>query len=220
MISAFKSKIPFFSVIITTFNRKHLIQRALDSLLKQTEQDWEAIIVDDGSNDDTFSVCSDYCQKHDNIKYIYHSNRGSGLSKNAGILASSGLFVTFLDSDDEYMPEHLESRKRLIIENQEVGFIHGGCNIIGSEYVPDKYNPGQLIHLDKCAIGGTFFIRRDIAIGLGGFPPICFGDDTELFAMAVSSGIAIGETDEKTYIYHRESGDSICSSVEKITPAP
>lgn len=220
MISAYNSIMPFFSVVIATYNRAGTLPRALDSLIAQTETDWEAIVVDDGSTDNTFDLVKSYCLKYQRIKYIFQSNRGPGLAKNAGILASSGLFVTFLDSDDEYKPEHLESRKRLLIENPKVGLLHGGYEIVGNPFVPDKFKPGKFIHLDNCVVGGTFVIRKETAVRLGGYSAAEYGDDTEFFGKAAGAGLLIGKTEEKTYIYHRESFDSICNTKQKNTPAP
>lgn len=95
MLTSYSKRIPFFSIIMCTFNRNHLISRAIDSLLGQTEKDWECIIVDDGSMDETFHTVKKYADIYNNIKYVYHSNKGTGLSKNAGILAASGMFITF-----------------------------------------------------------------------------------------------------------------------------
>lgn len=215
MITTYKNRLPFFSVIITSFNRAKLLPRALSSLVNQTEKDWEAIIIDDGSKDGSYDIVKGYCMKYDNIRYLFHSNRGTGLSRNAGILSSCGLFITFLDSDDEYHKEHLSSRKRMLIENSDIEMIYGGCDIIGEPYVPDKYNPGGKIHLDKCVVGGTFVVKRETAIRLGGFPDLRFGDDTEFFAKAMEKGINMRNTDERTYIYHRDSEDSICTGILK-----
>ncbi len=202
-------------MIICTYNRCKLITRAVDSLIGQTEPDWEAIIVDDGSTDGTFQTVRKYTDKHPNIRYMYHSNRGPGQSKTAGILAASGVYITFLDSDDEYRDSHLEFRKNLIIQNPDIGLIHGGCRIIGSPYVPDVNNPGVMIHLDECAIGGTFVFRRELAVELGGFSDRRFGDDADFFDRVDSNGYSIGKTEEPTYIYHRDTEDSLCNLADR-----
>ncbi len=75
---------PFFSVIVTTYNRAALLKRALNSLITQTERDWEAIIVDDGSTDDTETQMNDY--KNDGrIKYFKHEHKGATIAKNEAI---------------------------------------------------------------------------------------------------------------------------------------
>jgi glycosyltransferase involved in cell wall biosynthesis len=214
MISISKNIIPFFSVVITCYNREAIIRQSIDSLLNQTESDWECIIVDDGSTDDTYLVAKKYCDSDSRFRYIYQSNRKQAVAKNVGILAASGVYVTFLDSDDEYEPTHLESRKRILFQNPDVELLHGGVKIIGNEYVPDMYDTNELVHLSECVIGGTFFMRKETAIDLGGFPHVPYGDDTALFDKALESGLVVAKIDFPTYIYHRNSPDSLCNNMD------
>lgn len=211
MISTYKNKIPFFSVIISTFNRSKLFTRAIKSLIYQSEKDYEAIIVDDGSSDETTQIAKQYCNDNENFKYIYHCNRGVALSKNAGILSASGLFITFLDSDDEYLENHLEWRKDILTQNNSIDLLHGGVKIIGNPYVPDKNNPDAQIHISKCVVGGTFVVKKSIAEAIGGFNPI-YSEDSDFFERAIEQGAIIGETDLESYIYYRNTEDSICNN--------
>lgn len=204
MISA-----PMFSVIIATYNRAEHLERAVKSLLIQTETDWEGIIVDDGSTDDTHSRILPLIEKNPGIKYFRKQHSGEALTKNYGIKVSKGKFITFLDSDDEYHPDHLTSRKRFLIRNPYVKFLHGGVKIIGNQYVPDKNDPTVKINLNDCAIGGTFFIERETLKALRGFRKILLGPDSELFDRAVKRKITMAEIDMPTYIYHHDNPDSI-----------
>jgi glycosyltransferase involved in cell wall biosynthesis len=206
---------PLFSVVITTFNRANLLIKALDSLICQTENDWEAIIVDDESTDDTYLKIVPYLKSNSNIKYIRRNHGGEALSKNTGIAASSGKYISFLDSDDEYDPVHLQSRKEILIQDPSIRFLYGGTKIIGNQYVPDRFDPRKRIHLSKCAIGGTFFIERDTLIKLRGFRKIILGTDSDLFDRVLEAGIPTKETNLQTYIYHRENEDSITNMLIK-----
>ncbi len=212
MLTSYSKRIPFFSVIMCTFNRNHLISRALDSLLLQVEKDWECIIVDDGSIDETFHTVKKYADKYSNVKYIYHSNKGTGLSRNAGILAASGMFITFLDSDDEYHPDHLSIRKTILEEYTNLDLLHGGVDIIGNPYVTDKDDYTKQIHLSECVIGGTFVIPRYKLHQIGGFSNLRYADDADLYQKAVDASWNIAKVDYPTYIYHRDSPDSLCSN--------
>lgn len=200
---------PFFTVIIASFNRADLITRALDSLVSQTEKDWEAIIVDDGSTDDTHCRVKSYLKKHLAIKYISEQHKGMTGAKNTGIRLSSGRYITFLDSDDEYEPTHLESRKTILEQHPAVRFLHGGVKIIGNPYVPDRFNPGKKINLDECVIGGTFIIEKNSAVLLGGYRDIVLGSDGDLFDRVKSVNLMILKVSTPTYIYHHETEDSI-----------
>jgi len=204
---------PFFSVIITTYNRAKLVTRALDSLIAQNEKDWEALIVDDGSTDDTFSLIRHYLEQYSGTKYICKSHSGFVAAKNTGLRSATGKFVTFLDSDDEFDPIHLETRKSILIENPSVKFLYGGVKILGTQYVPDRFNPTRKIDLADCIIGGSFFIERITAMALNGFSNIPLGDDADLFDRAKNAGVTMMEVREPTYIYHHETEDSITNKM-------
>jgi len=107
---------PFFSVIIPVYNREKRLPKALESLKNQTCQDFETIIIDDCSTDDSYNVASAYPLKN---KRLLKNNINSERCKtrNEGILASKGLFICFLDSDDYHLSNHLEKLKEFIIEN-------------------------------------------------------------------------------------------------------
>ena len=181
-------------------------------MIAQTETDWELIVVDDGSSDGTWQVVQSYAVDHPSIRSMRHSNRGVSRSRNAGLLASTGLFVTFIDSDDEYRPDHLAVRRQVLLENPEVTFLHSTADVIGDPYVPDKNDPTNMIHLDDCVIGGTFVIRRDVLMDLGGFDVVDYADDALLYERASAAGIAIAKLDHPSYVYYRTTPDSLCST--------
>ena len=105
MIGKFGS--PVVSVIIPTYNRAHLIGRAIRSVLDQTYQDWELIVVDDASTDDIPGIVKGFTDGR--VKYIRHDeNKGAAAARNTGIQAARGAYIAFLDSDDEWLPEKLE----------------------------------------------------------------------------------------------------------------
>ena len=200
---------PFFSVILTTYNRSQLLKRALNSLINQTEKDWEAIVVDDESTDDTYSQLLPYLLSYSKIRYIRKKHGGEAESKNEGMQAAKGKYISFLDSDDEYSPTHLESRKSILMQNSSVGLLYGGAKIIGNQYVPDRFDHTKKISLSDCVIGGTFFIERNVMFSLNGFSKILVGTDADLFDRAKNAEIVILETKILSYIYHHEINDSI-----------
>lgn len=103
---------PIFSVIIPTYNRPFLCARAVKSVVDQTETSWELQIVDDGSNDITRQLVDSF--KDSRIHYKWQENAGAGSARNHGIRNANGKFICFLDSDDEFLPNHLEVLKGLI----------------------------------------------------------------------------------------------------------
>lgn len=104
---------PRVSVIIPTYNRYNYLKNAIDSILEQTVNDLEIIIIDDASNDNTPSILRDF---NDNrIKYIRHAvNKGGSAARNTGIKESSSEYIAFLDDDDLWLPGKLEEQLNLI----------------------------------------------------------------------------------------------------------
>ena len=203
---------PFCSVIICTYDRASLLPRALDSLLAQSDCDWEAIIVDDGSSDETSAVVQPYLALCPNIRYFKRSiNRGVAAARNIGVKLSAGQFVTFLDSDDEYAVDHLAVRKRILLSDAAIQMLHGGIRVVGDPFVVDKDNPSELIHLAECEVGGTFVIRRDVFLKVGGFNDLAYAEDSEFYEKAVSHGIKCQFVAHPSYIYYRNTAGQLTS---------
>ncbi|MBM3703409.1 MAG: glycosyltransferase family 2 protein, partial [Actinobacteria bacterium] len=107
---------PLVSVIIPTYNRDKYITLAIDSVLNQTFKDYEIIVIDDGSTDNTQIVLKPY---RDKIIYIYQKNSGVSAARNAGIRIAKGEWLAFLDSDDEWQPTYLTSQMSRVKEIPE-----------------------------------------------------------------------------------------------------
>jgi len=114
------------SVIIPTYNRAFLLPRAIKSVLNQTFQDFELIIIDDGSTDNTKDVVEEIKKKDKRIIYIYQDNQGLPKALNTGIKNTKGKYIAFLESDDEWLPEKLEEQIKLFRNN--IGIV--SCNLV------------------------------------------------------------------------------------------
>jgi glycosyltransferase involved in cell wall biosynthesis len=129
---------PLVSVIIPTFNRANLVKEAIESVLAQTFQDVEIIVIDDGSTDETKEVVSK--MPSDKTHYIYQNNMGPAAARNAGIRIARGQYIAFLDSDDLWLPKKLEKQLQLFEKlPPEVGLVH--CSVFlkkGDELVLAK----------------------------------------------------------------------------------
>ncbi len=204
---------PFFSVITCTYNRARLLERALNSLLAQTISDWESVIVDDGSIDDTPEVLQQFSSTDARIRFMRRDrNRGLSAARNCGVRSASGRYITFLDSDDEYAADHLATRQSVLLQDDSVRFLHGGARVIGDPYVIDKDNPARKIHINECVLGGTFVIRRDVFDEISGFDDVPYADDTLFFERAAAAGIKIARTSHRSYIYYRNIPGQLTSS--------
>jgi glycosyltransferase involved in cell wall biosynthesis len=203
------------SVLMTVFNTNLLYtKRAIDSVLNQDFQDFELIIIDDGSKENNRESLMDYVEKYeDKISYIRHSNRGQSESINRGVLYSLGEFITILDSDDEYKPNHLSA---CLSEMNELDLICSTSETIvdndNDYYVPDKYDQTKLIHLDEVILFGTLFGRKKV------FNSICFktgfAADSDFYEQATNL-FRVKKLDLRTYIYHRNIPNSICATIKK-----
>ena len=113
---------PRLSVIIATYNREPLLKVAIDSVLSQTYQDYELIIADDGSSDNSANLVSSYVRNGtaggERIRYFYQDNQGKSVALNRAIEQANGEWVAFLDSDDYWLPEKLERQFRAIEQFQ------------------------------------------------------------------------------------------------------
>jgi glycosyltransferase involved in cell wall biosynthesis len=124
---------PTVSIVIPTLNRAHLVTRAIKSVLTQTYQDFEIIVVDDGSIDETEKVIQECRNKR--IKYIKHKKtKGPGAARNTGIEASGGYYISFLDSDDEWRPKKIEAQIELFQKKKsKIGLIYTGVELIDQD---------------------------------------------------------------------------------------
>ena len=176
---------PKISVIIPTNNRSNFIKNALSSAQKQTFKDFEIIIVDDGSCDETYKVISNF---NSNIRYIYQPNCGVSSARNMGIQNSRGKLIAFLDSDDLWHPEKLQKQYDFLENNKAINICYTGSYWIRNRekvnppkrYAPRSGNIFQHI-LDCCFVGASFTIlRRELFDKYGLFDeslPVCEDHD-------------------------------------------
>jgi glycosyltransferase involved in cell wall biosynthesis len=108
---------PLFSVVIPVYNRAGLLREAITSVLAQTDQDFEIVVVDDGSTDDPERVVKEFADPR--IVFLRQKNRGGGAARNTGIDQARGRYIAFLDSDDHYLPHHLATMRKLLAENPD-----------------------------------------------------------------------------------------------------
>jgi glycosyltransferase involved in cell wall biosynthesis len=126
---------PKVSVILPTFNRADTIMRAVKSAQAQTLQDWELIVVDDGSTDDTAALISGMDPR---LLLIRQENRGFTEARNTGIRAARGEYIAFLDSDDEFLPRHLELCVAFLETYRDEHFV--------STEVLENFGHGRTVH--------------------------------------------------------------------------
>jgi glycosyltransferase involved in cell wall biosynthesis len=208
---------PTISIILCTYNREKYLNDCIKSVLQQTFQGFELIVVDDGSQDNTFELVNQYVQKFNNIRYLKHQNRKAGYARNAGIQASFGEYITFLDSDDTYKPHHLESRWEFMQANPQIDLIEGGCLIEEEFFVPDYFQPNKIISIKECVLGATFFGKRHVFFALQGFNNIPYGEDTDFWARANKIFKTHQIKKPETYVYTRAETSTTKTFLNKLS---
>jgi glycosyltransferase involved in cell wall biosynthesis len=203
------------SVLMAVYNTDFFyIKRAIDSVLNQDFQDFELIIIDDGSNDHNREFLLQYAHKHeDKIVYIRHSNRGQSASINRGVLISAGEYVTILDGDDEYKTNHLSSCLRAV---KNLDLICSTTETIVDSHedylVPDKNDLTKLIHLDDAILFGTLFGLKKVFNSINFISG--FSADSDFYEKAKEQ-YRVKKLNLRTYVYHRNIPNSICSTIKK-----
>jgi glycosyltransferase involved in cell wall biosynthesis len=157
-----------FSVIIPTYNRANLIKKTLDSVLEQTYFLFEVIVVDDGSSDNTAEVIRPLLAEP-RIRYFKIKNSERGAARNFGVSKSEGQYITFLDSDDVFLPWHLQVAHEKIEENHQPPALHLGYEMHHSNgridslpLLPSPVND-KLLEGNFLSCMGVF-LRRDVAL--------------------------------------------------------
>lgn len=155
------------SCITPTFNRAHLLKNAIESTIAQTYPEWEMIIIDDGSTDNTEEVVKSYIKQEKRIKYFKNPGKGANAARNFGIMKSEGEFIAFLDDDDENLPHRFESQLNAVKKS--------GCNFILSGYQVKHINGKIVSKKDKglwakgAGITSRWFIKKNLLFEAGLF---------------------------------------------------
>jgi glycosyltransferase involved in cell wall biosynthesis len=203
------------SVLMAVYNTDFLlVKRAIDSVLNQNFQDFELIIIDDGSYNDPKNQLFNYAKRHEGkVVYLRHSNRGQSKSISRGILNSIGEFITILDADDEYKSNHLRA---CLQEMDQTDLIASTTEtIVDTEedyYVSEKQNYTKVIHVDDCILFATLFGRKEVFRAIQFLDE--YGADAHFFERAAQT-YRVRKIDLRTYIYYRNIPNSICSTLKK-----
>ena len=196
------------TIITATHNHAPFLRGAIDSVRRQTIQDWEHLVIDDGSTDDTPRILDQLCSEdhaaHETrLRSFRTGNQGFALTLNLGIREAQGEYLAFLDSDDEYSPDHLSVMLETIANHD---FALGRFDIINCSddprpVVKDFYNPGQEIEVSKTEVGtGILFGKTEVFRQLGGFRQVGWSD-TDLFNRMKAAGYSWNKAPRPSYRY-------------------
>jgi glycosyltransferase involved in cell wall biosynthesis len=162
------------SVILPTFQRAHLVSESIESVLSQTYPNWELIVIDDGSTDNSFEIIKSYIKKDKRIKYLKQQNKGVAAARNAGLKKTTGGYIAFIDSDDVWLNNKLEKQVTLMEKKLDcmllagdVGYPQGGTFFLRHP-LPPKTNFESLF-LRNYVATSTVMLRKKILDLLGCF---------------------------------------------------
>lgn len=122
---------PAVSIIMPTYNRERFLPQAFESIRRQRFADWELIVVDDGSTDDTADFAATLTQRFTQpVRYIQQRNQGPYGARNTGLDHAQGRYIAFYDSDDEWLPHHLENCVDALERNSDVDWVYHACRVV------------------------------------------------------------------------------------------
>jgi glycosyltransferase involved in cell wall biosynthesis len=206
------------SIIVPTYNRAHLVTETIDSILAQTFKDFELIVVDNESTDNTEEVIKSYTDRR--IKYFRHQNNGVvAVNRNYGISKANGEYIAFCDDDDLWMPEKLERQVKLLDLNKELGLVYSDCYLIDEN---GNLERDTLLTWLKLLRGNVFdklfqfnfipmltvIVRREVLSKVGGFnPKYIIAQDHDLW-LRIAEHYPIDFTEEPLAKYRIHGGSA------------
>jgi glycosyltransferase involved in cell wall biosynthesis len=187
-----------FSVVVPAYNAAPTLAETLDAIQTQTFGDWECVVVDDGSTDDTLQIAAEFAAIEPRIRLVHQENQGTAGAYNAGVSSATGDFVVICSADDILLPEHL-SRMSAFIDSEDGYDIYSSNGYVWrpGESRELCYGPGQgeRIHsleladvIRRCFFGVGAVYRRDLYAAVRGYRLGVFGEDYDFWLRAMASG--------------------------------
>lgn len=206
---------PLVSVIIPTYNSEKFISKTIKSVLHQTYTDWELIIVDDCSNDQTRSILEKFEIKDSRIRLIFLESNSGGPAhpKNIGIKNAKGEYISFLDHDDEWFPDKLAKQVNFFIHNKNNNVTLVTCNsvlkIFGDEheYTTPKYRKerqlSELLNRNFICSCSSIVVRKGLFDNIGLFDEnLKTLDDWDLYIRISKAGMPLDLISENLFIWN------------------
>jgi glycosyltransferase involved in cell wall biosynthesis len=216
---------PRFSVVIPAYQAAATLRETLDAIRAQTFTDWECVVVDDGSTDDTLTIATGYSQRDPRFRVVHQVNQGTAGAYNAGVSSAVGDYVVVCSADDILLPEHLSKMAAFV--DAEAGYDIYSSN--GYFWMPGEfralvYDDGesQAVHslaladvIHRCffSVGATY--RRDLHTEVGGYRVGVYGEDYDFWLRAIASGARHRYLPEALAL-HRISETQKSAQLEKV----
>jgi len=217
---------PAVSVVMPAYNVSRYLGDAIESVRRQTFTDWELLIVDDGSQDDTLEVATRYATLDPRVIVIHQANGGISAARNTGLARAQGIVIAILDSDDVWMPEFLESQLGILERRPEIDIVTGNAWFIGGSRDgqlarphPDPRPAPDLLNLiaDETCVFIMSLFRRRVYDTLGGFDvTMRSNEDYDYWLRAAIAGFRFCRNDQPLGRYRRRDDSLSASEVRML----
>ena len=191
-----QAQVPRFSVIVPAYEASATLAETLDAMLAQTYVDWECVVVDDGSTDETLQIASAYAERDPRIRAVHQENQGTGGAYNTGVSAAIGAFIVICSADDILLPEHLARMSAFI--DLESGYDIYSSN--GYFWRPGESRElcygagkGDMVHslqlsevIRRCFYSVGAVYRRSLFVTVGGYRLGVYGEDYDFWLRAMA----------------------------------
>lgn len=213
------------TVIIPAYNTSQYLSETIESVLAQTFNDFELIIINDGSTDNTAEIAEHYCQQDSRIKLFSQVNQGVSIARNIGIKMAQGEFIALLDSDDQWLPNKLAVQIKHLTSQSELGISFGRIEFMSQYGKPNrqifnscltKLTPRHFYYANPIVTASNAVVRRALFEQIGGFDAdLKASEDSELFLRAICSGWKVEGIDQVLIRYRTRIG-SISSQLYRM----
>jgi glycosyltransferase involved in cell wall biosynthesis len=198
MTEGSQALVPRFSVVVPAYQAEETLRETLDGVLSQTSDNWECVVVDDGSTDGTLEIAQEYAQRDPRIRVIGQANQGTAGAYNAGVAAATGAYIVLCSADDVLLPNHLSTMSAFV--DAEPGYEIYTAN--GYRWSPgrplelmnDRGRGEKASSLDladvirACFYGVGAAYKRELFARVGGYRQGIFGEDYDFWLRAMAIG--------------------------------
>jgi teichuronic acid biosynthesis glycosyltransferase TuaG len=216
------------SIIMPAYNAEKYIAESIKSVIDQTFKNWELIIIDDGSTDNTKVVVAQYAQNDNRIKYFWQKNGRQGKARNLGLANAKGELIAFLDADDKWEKEKLTIQFELI-RNKGVDLVFSNCYLFDGQYVFESTNVSKGLYGGNDAVKAfilnnqigilTVLCKKSVIERVKGFPEqldIQNAEDYHLWLRLLLAGCTF-YTDDRVLAGYRQHADAMTNDDKTAT---
>lgn len=209
---------PLVSIIVPCYNQGAFLAEALDSVKDQTYSNWECVIVDDGSTDNSKEVALSYCDKDKRFSYIWQENQGPSIARNNAIKNSHGDYILPLDGDDKIHKEYVNHAANILKENENIKIVYCQAELFGEasgEWIMEDYNIDSFL-VRNCIFCTAMFRRKDYDETKGYNPNMREGlEDWDFWLSLIETGGEVHKIPHIYFYYRIKESSRNVSSLQK-----